>query len=539
MNRSNSIINIFLLIFLLGFIVYPCFNSLIKSFYADGQIDPFSIKLLFLDSQSQKAIINTLVIGILSCIFCWCFSLLVSYVFSRLNFKLKNLLEYLIIFPLFVPTFVSVIGIKSFFGSLIQPQNESTIVLIAFLQAIHFYPIVYLNFRSVLSNVKQGSHESIRILGGTNFHTWLNVDYLSLKPAIVSSTILMFVGSISDVGTPLLFERRDVISTKVFQALFDAPAYSSGYPLCLSILLISVISFYLVSMYEKKYPENYETRGENVKLRSQKVFSDYLLMCGAFLVIIIGLIPPFTLFILGFSKEWFLTIFPTTYSFDGFLTTISHPLVLNSIGYSTILSIFASLLCLLISFYVAWNCARNSSRFFLLLEALCISPVAIPGLVIAFGLVIGFSNTLLDSRNNPSYLLAIAYAIRKLPLVYRLCKSSILSIPKGFEESAILFGASILTLFRKIMMPVLKPAIIVGMILSFTGSLLEVSDSLLIPIEEKFFPISKTLYALQARPDGVVLSACLSIIVSIFIVVLLLLTAKKIGKNLSELLKSA
>jgi hypothetical protein len=58
-------------------------------------------------------------------------------------------------------------------------------------------------------------------------------------------------------------------------------------------------------------------------------------------------------------------------------------------------------------------------------------------------------------------------------------------------------------------------------------------------MEEKFYPITKALYSLQARPDGVSLSAAYALVVMGAIILILLLASKLSGKKITELLRGA
>jgi iron(III) transport system permease protein len=403
------------------------------------------------------------------------------------------------------------------------------------------YPLIYLNLRSVLTSIPLGLHEAARLNGFSIYSIWKLIDYGLLKGAVVGSMIFVFVGSITDVGTPLLLERRDFISTSIFQTLVDAPPQGAGYALCVLVLVMSVFSFLFVNLFERKFPGVIDARISRIEVPKEDgvKLKFIFLVIFAVLVSLVGVIPHITVVILAFSDYWFLTPLPTSYTFTHFIEVFSHPLSKSSLFYSLFLASIASIICLLAGLWVAWRAARIGSVWDKYLEAACILPLAVPGIVIAFGMVLGYAGTWIDNRNNPTILLIMAYAVRKLPFMVRVAKSAILLIPKGLEEAAFLAGASSVTIIRHIVAPLLKPAIIAGLFLSFTGALLEVSDSLLLPMEEKFYPITKALYSLQARPDGVSLSAAYALVVMGAIILILLLASKLSGKKITELLRGA
>ena len=537
--NSISIGLFFVTAFLVASLFYPSWVVLRRAFIVDHQLSLQSFFYLFQDRFALLAVVNSLVVAILCCIFTWIFSVPISIAIERLHFKGKGFIELVILAPLFLPPFVGVVGLRGLFGSVISPQASSSLILIALLQALHMYPLIYLNLRSVLASIPSGLHEAAKLNGFSTTIIWKLIDYGLLKGAIVGSMIFVFVGSITDVGTPLLLERRDFISTSIFQTLVDAPPQGAGYALCVLVLLLSVFSFLFANIFEKKFPGVIDARISRVAVPTEYglTLKYCVLVIFTALIACLGVLPHLTVIILALSEYWFLTVLPTSYTLGHFSEVFLHPLSKSSLVYSLFLASVASVICLVIGLWVAWRAARIGGVWDRLLEASCLLPLAVPGIVIAFGMVLGYAGTWIDNRQNPTILLIMAYAVRKLPFMVRVAKSAILLIPKGLEEAATLAGASTGLIIRSIIAPLLKPAIVAGLFLSFTGSLLEVSDSLLLPMEEKFYPITKALYSLQARPDGVSLSASYALIVMASVITILLLASKLSGKKITELLR--
>ena len=77
-----------------------------------------------------------------------------------------------------------------------------------------------------------------------------------------------------------------------------------------------------------------------------------------------------------------------------------------------------------------------------LLDSLVMVPLALPGIVLAFGYVVTYSDTALDPLNNPIPLLVIAYAIRRLPYMVRSAVAGLQQTSISLEEASETFGAS-------------------------------------------------------------------------------------------------
>jgi iron(III) transport system permease protein len=217
--------------------------------------------------------------------------------------------------------------------------------------------------------------------------------------------------------------------------------------------------------------------------------------------------------LMAIGETWWFTPLPTTISFAPFFDLLSHPLTSTGIKNSVGLSIAATALNLGIGFMAASVLAlqRNTvtHRVF---AALIVSPLAVPGLIFALGSLALFSSTILDPRINPLPLLAIGYAIKRLPFSSQTLEAGLLGIDRSGIEAAMLCGASRYTVLRRIVFPQLRPFIVTCAALCFASSMLEVGESFILALKEPFYPITKAMYALLARPDGERMASALGIV---------------------------
>ena len=116
-----------------------------------------------------------------------------------------------------------------------------------------------------------------------------------------------------------------------------------------------------------------------------------------------------------------------------------------------------------------------------MLDALAMLPLAVPGLVMAFGyLAISsqFSNAdwvkespfwqaVFDVRINPTLFLVIAYAVRRLPYMVRSAVAGLQQTSVTFEEAAANLGAGPFTTLRRITLPLILANLIAGALLAF------------------------------------------------------------------------
>jgi len=174
-----------------------------------------------------------------------------------------------------------------------------------------------------------------------------------------------------------------------------------------------------------------------------------------------------------------------------------------------------------------------------LLDTLAMLPLAVPGIIIAFGYIVGFTGTALDPiKSNPIPLLAIAYAVRRLPYMVRSAYAGFQQTSVTLEEAAQNVGAGPGRTMLKITLPLVFANLIAGGILCFSFAMLEVSDSLMLAREERFYPITRAIYALLGRPDGRFIASALGVLGMMLLAASLMLAGRFLGRRMGELFRA-
>src|SRR5437763_8140373 len=105
----------------------------------------------------------------------------------------------------------------------------------------------------------------------------------------------------------------------------------------------------------------------------------------------------------------------------------------------------------------------------------------------------------LHVRDNPTLVLILAYAMRRLPYVGRSAVAGFEQTPVDLELAARNLGASGLLTLRRITVPLIAANLIAGGLLAFAFAMLEVSDSLILAQKMSYYPITKAIYDLFGR----------------------------------------
>ena len=543
--------SIYILCFLvlITFLVYPLFYVVSQSFIIDNKFTIEIIKAAIGNYILRTSLIKSFSLGIIVVFLTSLIGISLAFFFYRYAFRGREILKLAFFLPLIASPFVGAIGIRqilSRFGSLNLILIKLGILKnpiswigsgfagIVLLQSLHLYPIMFLNISAALNNFDIECEEASFNLGATFWQTFRKITFPLLLPGYFAAASIIFIWSITDLGTPLVFDYPNIISVQIFNHIKDINTNPVGYALVLIITLITLILFVLTKEYIEKTPYitgRTKRIGEEKKLdRKGKIF---LLL--TFFLLIFSLIPHIGIILSSFSKKWFFTVFPSEYTTEFYKTVFTHHLTKTGIFNSLFLSSAASLIDVILGFSIGYFLARENFKGKQLLDLLVMLPVVIPGIIIAFGYFTSFSNTILDPRNNPFPLLAISYSIRRLPFIVRSTFSSFQMISSDIEMASYSLGATSSTTFRKITIPMVSPGLFAGCVFVFAFSFMEVSSSLILAVREKFYPVAKVIYILAGRiTDGPYVACALGVIGMIIITVSIFISSKLMKKGIGE-----
>ncbi len=171
-------------------------------------------------------------------------------------------------------------------------------------------------------------------------------------------------------------------------------------------------------------------------------------------------------------------------------------------------------------------------------------PLALPGLVLAFGLLMSYNLhgwwAWINPRVNPTFLLVVSYALRRLPYIVRAAYAGYQQTSVTLEEASYNLGAGRWRTFTRITLPLIAPSLIAGTILTFCFAMLEVSDSLILAMEARFAPITRGIYEVMGRPspDSAGLACALGVLAMVLLGSGLLLGSRLMGSSLGRFFRA-
>ena len=266
-------------------------------------------------------------------------------------------------------------------------------------------------------------------------------------------------------------------------------------------------------------------------------------MAGGFLLVIgLALMPHIGVLLLSLAGDWYRTVLPTGLTLANFTGALGHDLTLSAIANSLKYASLATVLDVVLGIGVAWVVVRSQFRGREWLDTMAMLPLAVPGIVMAFGyLALSREGQPLHGLmlgENPLLLLVVAYAMRRLPYVVRSAAAGLQQISPALEEAAQNLGAPPLRALWRITLPLVAPNLLAGALLAFSFAMLEVSDSMILAQQTIYFPITKAIYSLSsALGDGPGLAAALGVWSMVFLTITLLGAGVVLGRKLGALFR--
>ncbi|MGZ8485084.1 MAG: ABC transporter permease, partial [Candidatus Binatia bacterium] len=520
LNLANGAVLLFLWLFFIIFMLYPLGYVFSNAFFTENGFSLVFMKLMFSSPNNTIILANSVNLGLAVTLFTTVLSLPLALLLVRYNFPGKGLLTGLILIPMVLPPFVGAIGMRQLlarFGSVnllllqmgvidqpIDWLGGGSFWGVVMLEALHLYPIMYLNLAAALANVDPSLEEAAKNLGANRFKLFTTVTFPLMLPGYFAGAIIVFIWAFTDLGTPLVFEYREVIAVQIFNMVTDLHQNPMGYAFVVAVIVVTLFFFYLSKRILGG--GGYEMLGRGHVTSAARPASAAMTVVAYASVLgvsALALIPHLGVLLTSVTQRWFLTVLPAEYTLKFYQDVFSHDLTLRSIKNSLLLSSLSTIIDVVLGIAIAYLLARKRVPGRGVLDALAMLPLALPGLVLAFGYVAAFSATPLDARINPVPLLVIAYAVRRLPYMVRAAYAGFQQTSVALEEASINLGASPMKTLFQITMPLIFANLIAGAVLAFSFAMLEVSDSLILASKEPNYPITKAIYALLGRiADG-------------------------------------
>jgi iron(III) transport system permease protein len=587
-----NFLTVVLTLILLAFLVWPILLTV-----SGGFVDPsgaFTLRYIasvFQDPLWMQGLFNSLKIATGTTLLCLIITMPLALLATRYEFAGKGVITSLILVPLILPPFVGAIGLRALLGrfgalnsllatlGIIDANGPGIDFLgggfiggrylgVVLMEALALYPILYLNISAALANLDPALDEAAIGLGASRLRRFFGITFPLILPGVFAGCTIVFIWSFTELGTPLMFDYYTVTPVQVYWGIQEVATNPRPYALVV-VMLSTAVLLYLAGRLTfggKAYAmqSKASVAATSIRLRGWRSAA----VAGLFIAVaFMALLPHIGVIFSSFTVDgtWYRSLLPQQWTVHHYEQALTHPLSMGSIRNSLFLATLAMLLAVALGLTLSYLTVRVKVRGSWMLDSLAMLPLAVPGLVMAFGYVAmsltwPFNGTLPESLRflpdwiyqaplagmfdilgrspNPVPLLIIAYAVRRLPYVVRSASAGLQQTSGQLEEAALNLGAPLLYAMRRIVFPLILANIIAGAILAFSFAMLEVSDSLILAQREEHYPITKAIYELFNRlGDGPYIASAMGVWGMALLTITLVGASVMMGKKLGAIFR--
>ena len=492
-----------------AFVFFPIVNMLMSAFITeDGSYSLIVFASKFFDDRlwglscvvgtgrcgvAWNSLFLAVCVGFLTTVLGLIFALVVT----RSGFKYRRAVRALTILPIITPPFVIGLAlilmfglsgsITQFFSELFGLEPTRWLyglpgLMIA--QVLAYTPIAFLVLIGVVEGVSPSMEEAAQTLRASRWQVFKTVSLPLMRPGLANAFLLGFIESMADFGNPLILGGNfDVLSTEIFFAIVGAQ-YDQGRAAVLAIVLLgfTLTAFFAQRKWlgKKSYTTVSGKGDSGVHPLMPRALAIPVLAIAAiwstFTVTIYGMIVygstvklwgvdntlTFKHYVTAFSvriteKGWQWT----GSAWDSFWTTIQ-------------IATIAAPLTAAVGLITAYLLTRQSFRGKNAFEFGTMLSFAIPGTVIGVSYILAFNVPPIELTGTGA-ILVISFIFRNMPVGVRAGIASMSQLDKSLDESSLTLGANSWQTFRKIILPLLKPAILAALVYSFVRAMTAIS----------------------------------------------------------------
>ena len=521
------------------------FFSLLVSIIISIPILSLMTNLLFNYSDSWGSIIhldiwryifNSLNIIFFQSIFVILFGVSTAWVVTIYDFPLKNFFKFALLLPLAIPTYVAAIVYAGLFDYSsdfqiflrnitnidINSPNIRSLSGVIFIFSITLYPYVYILSRAAFSEVSKSYSEVGKTLGLNTTNIFFKIFLPLTSFAILGGTILSVLESLNDFGTVQYFG-VDTFTTAIYKTWMGLGEIETAAQLSIFFLFFILIIIFIYRRLTafKKININTNIFYELKSIETNKLKGIFFFII-CFIPVFLGFIIPFTFLIIWSFQSWDLNLIKVS--------------LINSFNTVT-LAFFSTLLIIILSILINYSLRIRSTKLNIFFKNISSLGYAIPGSVIAIGIIvpfvflddfiIHFFQTNLNKDLTPFFsgsvfVLIFAYVVRFFTISQTNIETAFYRIPVSIDNTATILGKKPFFTLCNVHIPIMSMSIILASILIFIEIIKELSATLILrPFNFNTLAVQVYEYASEEKilesavPSLIIVILCIIGIVSI------------------------
>ncbi len=417
---------------------------------------------------------------------------------ARALFRVPGAMMWDILFliPFMIPPYIAVLG----WIMTLQPRGYLWQVAgfdlagllfswpgIVIVMTLNTFPVVYFAVFRTVETVGSRYADVGRVFGASPARAFWRITLPLSTPGLAASLLLVFAMAIEEYGTPAALGTRagfTVLVTAIDQRVSDWPIDLPGAAILSLVLVVLSFGAFLLQRWVLNRRSYEATTGKPQDSARRELGPWRIPVLAAFAVVafVATGLPLLAIVATALSRTISGGLAWSNLGLGNFTAILGDSTgALKALGTSLGLGVAAALVTGLLGAVSAYAVVKTRVRGRGALDVLTILPNALPGIVVAVGLILAWNQPWLPvSPYNTSLILLLAYCCILLPQPVRYATAAFHQIGDNLEAAARVSGASPMTAFRRILMPLIAPGLLAAMLLVFAVATRELVASVVI-----------------------------------------------------------
>ena len=542
-------------LFLAFVVVYPSATLVINSFQTENGYGLSNYAVLFSDKGIINSMGNSMKLAIPSTLTATTIGVFLAWAVVRTDVPGKRVWQTLLSVPYFIPPFIGAIawtfllGPVGVFNKLLMDVFQRTepvfniysIPGMVFVMSIYRYAVPFIVVLPTMQKIPAAMEEASRISGATPWRTLRTVTLPLLAPSIIGAMLLLFLFILADFGVASVLGAPNQIrmmTTHIYY-LINRPDMPNNLQIA-SAYSIFLALFGLVGLFL----HNRVLKTNKFAVVSGKSASVEPLRLGrarwvlfavlTFVFLLTTCSPILATLVTSFTKVYGLPFGGTNMTFQNFTKLLDIANITRAFQNSLFLAVVSAVLITGITLIIAYIAVRGGVRRVRgvrFMQTMVTLPYAVPGTIIALGMILAFAQPLPVvgwKLYGTIWILLAAYMARFMNLGYNNIAGAISQVDPSLEEAARISGATHMRSFRDIMLPLLKNSLFSSTFLVLPPTLAEITLSALL-----WSVGNETIgtVVFSAQEEGKILRTAALAIMLILLVVLIHLLVQWLGER--------
>ncbi len=473
---------------------------------------------------------NTLLLALLTAAGTTFLGTLMALMAERGSRRGQGLLRVLALLPIITPPFVVGLGLILLFGraGVVNQVLESVFgieptrwfygmpgVLVA--QLFAFTPIAFMIMRGVVQGIAPSLEEAAQMLRADRRSAFFTVTLPLLKPGLANAFLVGFIESMADFGNPVVVGGQfSVLSTDIFFAIVGAQ-YDQGRAASLAwVLTMFALGVFALQRFVLG-KKNYTTVSGKGDAGIAMPLPDGVrrtIYCIALPWVGFTAVVYLFAFAGGFVQTWgrdytpTLNHFKTAFALEwGQFGLVWAGTAWNSLFTTVKLAGISAPITAALGLLIAWLLARNEFKGRGLFEFGALLAFAIPGTVLGVSYILAFNVPPLELTGT-GLIIVLCFMFRNLPVGVRAGTAAFKQLDRSLDEASMMLRASTSQTLFKVVLPLLKPALVAALVYSFVRAMTTVSAVIFLVTAENELATTYIIGRVGNGDYGIALAYC-------------------------------